>query len=259
MSLILNLETATPGLEWLDYSRQGASAVVLALDGLSQAGRFDPAAFDPQSLTGSEITRGRLEALYQPRDWHGLAIRAAWSPTALHDGIDLEIQASAPSSAVFSRVEVHVSSRSPSRRGDSAALRVSTIEPGDRQSALNTADGDEAAMIVPCFSGQLLAENRAFALQPLIVPVAGENSRLHYVEMAHPDDVVRRIIEVPAGDQPNPPFAFSRRYGLLGHDLEKGIVLRARMRGLWIDNESPEETARSLYREFLSEPPPLGP
>ncbi len=93
---------------------------------------------------------------------------------------------------------------------------------------------------------------------PLVTLVAGIDAPFYYVEMAHPDDVARRVTGVPdeAGEFQT---ANSVRYGLLGHDIEKGIVLRARVRGLWISSATPEEDAQALFREFLREPPPLGP
>jgi hypothetical protein len=70
------------------------------------------------------------------------------------------------------------------------------------------------------------------------------------VELAHPDDVSRRIHEGTL------PFT-TTRYALFGHDLEKGVVLRARLRGYWRPKTSALADAERLYAEFLGEPLPL--
>jgi len=259
VTLVLNVEKPNPGLEWLELSEAGIDARLLALEGLSGAGRFDPLACGAQSLVGWDIVRGRFEAIYEPLGWQGLTIRGAWTPTATHDGVDLEIQASAGSSAVLRQVEVHVSSRCIRGHNDAITAQGIWIEPRDAQSAAHTYDGREPAPLLRQICTRRAAESGAIAFRPLVVPVAGASSRLHYVEMVHPDDVARRIIRVPGDEEAVSQFSFSHRYGLLGHDIEKGVVLRARLRGLWFESESPEQEAMALYREFQREPPPLGP
>jgi hypothetical protein len=77
--------------------------------------------------------------------------------------------------------------------------------------------------------------------------------------MVRPNDCARRIVgETPAGGQ-TASGRISIRYGLFGHDLEKGVVLRGRIRGIWVDSPSPEPEALRRYEMFVSEPPPLGP
>ena len=77
--------------------------------------------------------------------------------------------------------------------------------------------------------------------------------------MAHPDDVARRISTDPAAaSSATVPGRFVR-YGFFGLSIEKGVILRARLRGCWIHSSEPEDAARALYEEFLKQPPPLGP
>jgi len=69
-----------------------------------------------------------------------------------------------------------------------------------------------------------------------------------YIDLAHPDDVGRRIVD-PAG-----------RWvvnALFGHDLERGVVLRGRLRGLWCRGAQPELLAQEALARFLAEPLPL--
>jgi hypothetical protein len=70
------------------------------------------------------------------------------------------------------------------------------------------------------------------------------------VELAHRDDVSRRIHEGKL------PFS-TTRYALFGYDLEKGVVLRARLRAYWISKDDAIEHAERLWAEFLAEPLPL--
>jgi hypothetical protein len=48
---------------------------------------------------------------------------------------------------------------------------------------------------------------------------------------------------------------------LFGHDLERGVVLRGRLRAIWLDQPSNAEGLAALneaaYDAFCSEPPPL--
>jgi hypothetical protein len=68
-----------------------------------------------------------------------------------------------------------------------------------------------------------------------------------YLELVHPDD------RSPNESPPRPGWL---RHSLFGHDLEKGVVLRGRLRGIWLADTT--EAASRLDR-FLREPLPLGP
>jgi hypothetical protein len=76
--------------------------------------------------------------------------------------------------------------------------------------------------------------------------------------MVRPDDCARRITGEAARPAAGTSGVVSVRYGLFGHDLEKGVVLRARLRGLWLDLASEDEVRRH-HDAFLREPPALGP
>ena len=70
----------------------------------------------------------------------------------------------------------------------------------------------------------------------------------NYLEMSHPDDTAR-IDVIGSG---------KIRYGLLGYDLERGVVLRARLRGIWLANRPEVAEISRQYQLFLDEPLPLG-
>jgi hypothetical protein len=256
ISLSLNVAKANPGFE--PPSCYG-EARLLALEGMGKAGQYDPLAFNERSLIGWNLVRRRIVASYTPLGWGGLSIRAAWSPLAGPDGFDLEIQASADSPAKLEDVEVVVVSRWIKADGRLSSALASRVEARDAPSAAHSYDGREPAAVLSRLTTLPLTTNWSTALEPLAVAVPGAARSLHYIEMVQPDDVARRIMGIPVDEPTASQLVFSARYGLLGHDIEKGVVLRARLRGLWLESENAPDQARELWRQFLHEPLPLGP
>src|SRR5262249_52612843 len=187
-----------------------------------------------------------------------LTIRATWIRTSVRDGVDLEVQISTTSLSELTRVEVGVFSRWGGAIADKEPVLASRVEPRDTPSAGLSYDGRESAatlqglttLPVPAISPHRLAP-RIFA------PPNGDDT--YYIEMVQPNDCARRIIGEPVGKRSARCRTLSTRYGLFGHHLEKGVVLRARLRGLWIRSQTPDVNAQALREEFLREPPPLGP
>jgi hypothetical protein len=68
-----------------------------------------------------------------------------------------------------------------------------------------------------------------------------------YVEFVHPDD---------RSPNEGAPRAGWVRHSLFGHDLEKGVVLRGRLRAIWLADAA---DAASQLDRFLRAPLPLGP
>lgn len=71
-----------------------------------------------------------------------------------------------------------------------------------------------------------------------------------YAEMVHPADVEREEIS-----HATDVAKISRE--LFGHSLEKGVILRARARGIFMPTDGDEAIASTAYDEFLAAPPPL--
>jgi hypothetical protein len=83
---------------------------------------------------------------------------------------------------------------------------------------------------------------------PLLTQVdRADGSPSYYLEMIHPDDGTRR--ESAGG---------SACYTLFGYDLERGVILRGRLRGVWLDHRPDEAEVARRLDEFLREPLPLG-
>jgi len=252
----LKVDEACPALRW-----QSDRVVVklLSLDGLARTGRFEPTAFTGATLVGFERRRAYVQATFAPPEWGGLVVRAVWSAAAHRDSIDLEIQVSATSVGELSAMEVMVLSRFEELGSRQPAVLAGGVQARDARSTALSFDGCESALALRSLTTLPLPFSPQLDCRPWIVASPHAETGLFYVEMVQPKDVARRTIGDHSADGSTTALARSTRYGLFGHDLEKGVVLRARLRGCWIRSQTPEDDALSLYQEFLREPLPLGP
>jgi hypothetical protein len=229
----LRLDDPRPGL------RSGDLGPLLGLEGLAAAGRWEPGALSSSSLVGFERRHGRVEATYAPPGWGELTVRAAWGPTG-DDALDLEVEVSTRSVGELKAVEVKLLSQlGPLPEGGS----LRSVEPRDPRSAALSYDGRESDL------ASLTTGPPGDARHPWLAPRSGRDGWT-YVEMVHPDDASRRVHEGKL------PFV-ATRYGLFGYDLERGVVLRGRLRGVWLPKAVAFTEAERRYDAFLHEPPPL--
>lgn len=82
---------------------------------------------------------------------------------------------------------------------------------------------------------------------PLLVLYRPPGVTVSYAEMCHPHDGIG--VDIDDGR--------IIRFHLFGHDLEKGVILRGRLRGIIMPREGDEEEAQRAYAQFLKEPPHL--
>jgi hypothetical protein len=73
--------------------------------------------------------------------------------------------------------------------------------------------------------------------------------------MVHPADFTRAELSAGAGE----PRAFRLAYRLFPGRLEKGVILRARVRCLFLPRNSDLSLAAAHYASFVAAEPPLGP
>jgi hypothetical protein len=247
----LKVDDPCPGLS---LAQADFPAKLLALDRLEVPGRRESGAFSSESLIGYERYRRSVRATYAPPAWGGLMVRASWLAAA-RDCVDLEVQVSASSVGELERLEVGVVSLLGCRSTDIRTVAPISIRARDTAS-LAKLGGRDASEGARC-DIQVFSETRP--LRPSLFPAPAGPDDLYYAEMAHPDDVSMRssFESVPEGS--GGMTGHSVRCALFGLSLEKGVVLRARLRGCWIQSRSPEQDAAALYQEFLGEPPPLGP
>lgn len=229
----LRLDDARPGL------RSGEIGPLLGLEGLSAPGRWDPEATSGRWLRNVESRLGRIEATYVPEGWDELTLRASWSSPD-PDVIDLEVQVSTRSVGRLQAVEARVLSTLSTPPGPGV---YRSVEPRDARSAALTYDGRETDL------SELSTGPPAPVRTPWLAPKSGREGWT-YVELVHPDDASRRLFE---GRLPFPTC----RYGLFGLDLERGVVLRGRLRGIWLRKSEAFEGAQRHLDAFLKEPPPL--
>lgn len=228
----LRVNSPSPGL----YAE--GRGPLLGLDGVAATGRSDPHALSGATLQLCESRHGRVEATFAPPGWHDLFVRAAW--TALDEAtIDLELQVWANSVGALRALEVRTLS----------SLVLPTAPVGERRMAAR--DARAAAL---AFDGRdpeaatylTATDDRLIDCQPWCGYVRIWPG-LCYIDLAHPDDISRRLTD-SSGRVFNAFF---------GHDLEKGVVLRGRERGVWRPHDLSACALPTERRRFLETPLPL--
>ena len=233
---------------------------LLALDRLAAPMRSDLEAFTRNTLVSFERYRSSVRATYAPFSWGGIQVRAAWIAAA-HDAVDLEIQLSASSVGELEGLEVGVHSRLDPAAPEDSNAPLFYMEARDAAAAHSKGDGREPDLRLRQFA--VLSD--AKPLRPSLHPPhssAGTGEVApgqFYTEMVHPDDLFRRVLTEPIPAESATVPGGSIRYALFGLELEKGVILRARLRGQWFHSADPENQAAALYQDFLRQPPPLGP
>ena len=226
--------------------REGSRGLFLALTGLAAQGRREDGVFRDGV---AEIVHGRLAASFEPEGWHDLSVRAAWGRSQDGRGIDLEVQASAASVGRLRQLEILVATDPEGSAG--APLHRATVEPRDRLTAASSYDGRESIETLQRLTTLAIPARDAIRYPSVGWTAEELGGNQAYLEMVHPDDVARRIRQDSRG-------YLSVRYALFGYDLERGVVLRARFRGLFFPVALPDADREAEERtRFLSEPPPL--
>lgn len=111
---------------------------------------------------------------------------------------------------------------------------------------------DAGGFLTPLASG-LGSETTWESPQPgcLVYRLAG--SACSYVEMVHPVDFRHGLVRRPGA--PSAPAEVT--YRLFPDSLEKGVILRARLRGLLLARRDDAARAATLYAAFAAGEPPL--
>jgi hypothetical protein len=248
----LRVDSERPGLR----STNLLHGSILALEGLSVPGRSDPGVLSGETLSKVEMVRSRIEATYTPADWGGLSVRASWSPTLEGHGVDLEIQVSASSVGELRALEVNVASRFLEPNDSVSEAATLWVHARDPRSAVLCFDGREPASELGRLTVLPIPEKPAPEATLTFSP--WRELPGYYLEMAHSQDVARRVTLGRGTLPPSPGFSLGVRYGLFGHDLEKGVILRGRLRGCWLPSGTTAESCRGLLQQFHAMPLPLG-
>lgn len=227
----LRVDGPRPGLV-----AEGSDLAILALDGLAESGRRSSRALAGSTLLRVERRHGRVEATYAPLGWGGLRVRAAWGLVG-EAGVELEVQVTARSVGRLRGLEVVVLSE----WRDGGGPRW--VQPRDARSAGLGYDGRESTV----------ADLTTYPPGDLGSTLGGGPEGWFYAQHVGAGDASRVIREGPT-----PHVGPRSRTHLFGHDLERGVVLRGRVRGHWLSGNRPRAEALELDAAFRAEPPPLG-
>jgi hypothetical protein len=110
----------------------------------------------------------------------------------------------------------------------------------------------------PRFDAVLPDHDKPLLLQPeeatpcLLFRLPGEE--LSYAEMAHPADFQNSQLSLDEAER-GPSMNLTHRWSL--DHLEKGVILRGRVRGLWLARSNDQEQAAACYRDLVAAAPPL--
>ncbi len=252
----LRLDSASPGLARSDVP----AGLVLAMAGLSSTDRRDLEVFDERNLTSVELFRERVQASYRPSGWGDLEVRASWGLTADGQSVDLEVQVSASSVGELRDVEVFVSSCPGGSENRSIAKTRFLVRPRNARSAAMTYDGREPSESLYELTTAPVPRPGTKDPGPIILHSGSDDDPSGFLEMVHPDDLSRRIVTLEQRTQDTEGIAVATRTALFGHDLEKGVVIRGRLRGRWFGTSPDPDGVPALqeFAHFLDAPPPLG-
>ena len=186
-----------------------------------------------ESLIDGYQRGGDLIAVYAETPQRPLRVQVYWR--AANDA-DLEtvveLQLSVQTSLLDSRPVLGAATRLP--RGE--VLRLVDVASGKFE-PLNPAVAE---------SLPLESEGR-----PLCWLVRWPDAGLSYVEMAQSGETHRSELSLSAAGR------LELKHQLFVEPLEKGVILRTRIRGAYLPTAGDEPRAAQAYREFLQSPPPL--
>jgi hypothetical protein len=217
----LNLSSPRPGLSGLSLQGQSLPGSILQV-------AFDPAASDtPARLSDAYIRRSDLVATYIPTEAYPFRTQIYWRGVADNAALAVvDLIVSVQTHLLDTRPELQAS---VSLQGELLRLRDGGdghFEPVEYRSAADDADAPG------CFLWR----------------IAG--SHLSFAGMIHPAD--RRDLRIERdGDQTRVGF------GLFWCFLEKGVILRARLRGVFLPREGDDAAAVNWYRDLVAAKPPL--
>jgi len=231
----LRLNEGVPGL----YATSLGIGPVLGLEGLGATGRSASGSLGGAAVVGHELHKSTVSATFAPLGWGGLWINARWTLRS-DDTIDLLVEAMSRTVNELHSVEVMLLTALgpiPSQGGHRS------VEPREARSAGLTYDGRERNLAA------LVTGPPGEQHGPWMAPKSGRDGWI-YTEFSHAQDVSRRILEGKL------PFQVAR-HALFGHDIEKGIVLRARIQAAWLPRTNGMNEIERRYDAFRKEPLPL--
>lgn len=235
----------TPGLYCKPAGQTNWAGPLLGALALTAQGRGEAGNLNDACLTQIDVVRDRVELSFQPPGWHETSVRFAWSPAGPGQ-FDLQVQASTRSIDILSGVEVGVISSTGT--GEPGTPSKWLVAHRDEAAALRALDGRQAAWLNSQVGFEVDSSVTGHGEDREWPPtlLAG----LPFLETAHPFDISRRYRSTDGQAQLT---------WALGFDMERGTILRARLRGrLVAPNEQTDWTALHNWQSaFMAEPLPL--
>lgn len=216
----------------------------MGLCGLARIGFWDPWSLSGNSLVTHELLHGRVIATFAPPEWYETTVRAAWSPAG-QDGMSLEIEVRTRSVGKLRDLEVQILNSFAVGDPGLASSRLRTIVTPERTGRLGNDGREHGPTSDPDSPGSNVVSSPSVMERPQ-VPI--RDGGLQFRSLVHPEDVSRVL------DLPGSPV---ERIALFGHDLERGVVLRGRVRAWWLPEGTTQARWAQCAAEFLDEPPPL--
>jgi hypothetical protein len=197
-----------------------------------------PLPIGPDVLTERFARAADLVAAYEETRDHPVRVDAVWRARGPASGDGLLAALDLTVSVRTSRPDARPALVVRSRAAACEMLRLTDAEAGLFE---------HVAISPPC----AVPLSSSGGASCVVLRVSGK--RPSYVEMVHPldcpDDEIRCAAE-------GAPVELSHR--LFARPLEKGVILRSRVRGLWVACEGDVSVAAESYRRFAASEPPLG-
>jgi hypothetical protein len=139
------------------------------------------------------------------------------------------------------------------------SVQTSLLDSHPRLQAFSRLPRGEVRRLVDANSGVFVPLSISASGPAVLAPEHGPGcllfrwpqSEASYFEMIHPSDFGRDDLATCEDER------LQLNHRLFSGSLEKGVILRARLRGGYLDNADDELVAAAAYREFLDSPPPL--
>lgn len=242
----MSLGSGATGLRW--------AGPILGVQSLQASGKHLGRVGAEGALLERRLRRNVVDAQFRATKRWPARLHLYWKATTAGQ-IDLEVLVATPQPleklevvtvghVPCAEAMVPVSGKRTSWVGIHAATQFgsrSLVLPRDRAVALFSMDGR-----TPRFGETVLAPAYGY---PIVV-YRLRNPDWSYVEMSHPEDCARIVARVDA--------AVARvSFGLFGLDLEKGVILRGRVRGIFVPRRADLDQAMELFKRFLAQKPPL--
>ena len=260
---ILRLIGPAPGLRQLSL-RRGAivsswPGPLLGVQAITAEPGHDWKVGARAAQPGHRLRTNRLDIQLSESSRCPFRVQVYWD-AARPNGIDMEVLVT--TALEFEQLEVHTHSTATENRAGPKSDCLVPVVSSDRWVGLREAmRGKTIGLEFPCDRmaaaagpGRRNSGSRGIVpAPPFRLPViccrpAGRN--WSYVEMSHPEDCVRIVARKFRG-------TIEWRFGLFGLDIEKGVILRGRVRGVFIPRRGDLNRAEKLFKDFVAEPPRL--